>query len=715
MAQNPTPEYYAAFTDDLASTQPIICGRVDCSRQINPGEPRYSVGNQNINGLGRIVCEACNTHYKAAPSTIRRSRATPDETDVEDVHRQVINARKKDATGSDRRITAVPHFNSYHVPAQPGPGLGYPRVNVPSLWNGQMLYPMPAPEPSGYRLANGYSAAHTFYESHRAAWAKKAYQGNPAETIGILMQVLHEVSGKPKGVIVKNLSEGKEITANATPAYLMDLVIKTMAPKLLEAPRYNFNQARFTIRDVVRWVNLADESPNTPWFYDRCLVSSSAKSKDKTRVFKRPKNPLTVALVLDAEEWETYLECTDTTTNSMLNQMTAGYSQQSKIASSARSVAGRTARLSVSDWDANSVTKNRSNQQTDINENNSEGTSNRPSTPPPSKKRNLPEYISPDRSRLRKALAIGGASDISKANNMHTSERIEFYQLKQIPLHELLGSEQAQGAQFFTCDPSLALQGSMVVEFTSVIGTGTFKTAHRGHLSLIHLPLEGLGTTQNELVAVKRMYRKQTKNASGNRVVSRFPYADEYSKTVQEANLLYWASSLMDFAYSAIALCVSHADEPPPFTVPKLRFVHAGVAVSHDQASGTNISNTSSIRRTYLVEEFIEDGLDGFTKFVHNGNPQIMTSPYDSYFILPSLCLTYIPRNIAKGTNIFGEGNVGDVFEKFPEQHICNTYCKWFKLPFLLRRCNGTAAVERASLNNYLPIWDTAITNLTRN
>jgi hypothetical protein len=62
---------------------------------------------------------------------------------------------------------------------------------------------MTAPEPSGYKLANGYSAAHTVYESHRAAWAKKAYQGNLAETISILMQVLHEVSGKPKGIIVK--------------------------------------------------------------------------------------------------------------------------------------------------------------------------------------------------------------------------------------------------------------------------------------------------------------------------------------------------------------------------------------------------------------------------------------------------------------------------------------------------------------------------------
>ncbi|KAJ7804889.1 hypothetical protein B0H14DRAFT_2611904 [Mycena olivaceomarginata] len=232
-----------------------------------------------------------------------------------------------------------------------------------------------------------------------------------------------------------------------------------------------------------------------------------AKSKDKTQVFKRPKTPLTVALVLDAEEWETYLECADTNTDSMLNQMSAGYSQQRMIASSARSVAGRTARLSVSDWD---------------------GTSKRPSTPPPSKKRSLLEYISPDRSRLWKALAIGGASDISKANNMHTSERIEFYQLKQIPLHELLGSEQAQGAQFFTCDPSLAFQGSMVVEFASAIGTGTFKTAHRGHLSLIHLPLVGLGTSQNELVAVKRMYRKQANNASGNWVKPKMVDEGEY-------------------------------------------------------------------------------------------------------------------------------------------------------------------------------------------
>ncbi|KAJ7767848.1 hypothetical protein B0H14DRAFT_2254996, partial [Mycena olivaceomarginata] len=88
----------------------------------------------------------------------------------------------------------------------------------------------------------------------------------------------------------------------------------------------------------------------------------------------------------------------------------------------------------------------------------------------------------------------------------------------------------------------------------------------------------------------------------------------------QEANLLYWASSIMDFTYSFIHRFLSNTDEEPPFTIPQLRFVHAGVPVSHDQIAGTNINNTSSIRRTYLVEEFIDEELDGFVKFVHNGD-----------------------------------------------------------------------------------------------
>ncbi|KAF7345624.1 Alpha-type protein kinase domain-containing protein [Mycena venus] len=288
---------------------------------------------------------------------------------------------------------------------------------------------------------------------------------------------------------------------------------------------------------------------------------------------------------------------------------------------------------------------------------------------------------------------------------MHTSERIEFYQLKQCPLYELLGSNEAQGAQFSTCDPGHASQGSILVEFSQNIGVGTFKTAHTGHLTSTHLAQSGLGMTPNELVAVKRMYRRRT--AAEGSAVLRFPPADEYAKTVQEANLLYWASSLMEFTYSAIRHRVSQTgQETLPVTIPYLRFVHAGVAVSHDQVMGTNISNASSIRRTYLVEEFIEEASDGFVKFVHNGDANPLLDHDDPlYDIAEFLCFTqhlqYFKTDgsvfvsdlqdpqimtspkVANGKDLFGDGNVASVFEKFPEQHHCNEYCTWFGLPEL--------------------------------
>ncbi|KAG9090553.1 hypothetical protein FRC07_012073, partial [Ceratobasidium sp. 392] len=32
------------------------------------------------------------------------------------------------------------------------------------------------------------------------------------------------------------------------------------------------------------------------------------------------------------------------------------------------------------------------------------------------------------------------------------------------------------------------------------------------------------------------------------------------------------------------------------------------------------------------------------------------------------------------GSDLFSGGNVGSLFKQFPEQHICNNYCKWYKL-----------------------------------
>ncbi|KAJ7841524.1 hypothetical protein B0H14DRAFT_3457471 [Mycena olivaceomarginata] len=240
-----------------------------------------------------------------------------------------------------------------------------------------------------------------------------------------------------------------------------------MQPKLSEATHgFDFGRSRPVIRDVVRWINLADESPNTPWFYEQCLVTSSSKSKDKGRIFKCPKTSFAVALVLSAGQWEEYLA-------------------------------------------------------------------------------------------------------------YHAS-----IDLDECLLQELLGSEEAPGTQFFACDPANALQGSIVVDPKN---TGT----------------------------------------SSNRAVVRFAPADEYARAVQEANLLYWAASLMELTYSFIHCFLSKSSADPPFEILQLRFVHAGVA------------------EDYLVEEFINESSEGFVKFVHNGDANPLLDLDDPlYEIAEFLCFT---------------------------------------------------------------------------
>lgn len=89
----------------------------------------------------------------------------------------------------------------------------------------------------------------------------------------------------------------------------MKVVLDTMKPKLIDATQgFQFDWDRLIVRDVAGWINLAEEAPYHPYFYDRCLSSSSTKAKDKTRVFKRPKNPFIFALVIGARQWDRYID-----------------------------------------------------------------------------------------------------------------------------------------------------------------------------------------------------------------------------------------------------------------------------------------------------------------------------------------------------------------------------------------------------------------------
>ncbi|KAJ7273843.1 hypothetical protein C8J57DRAFT_1040824, partial [Mycena rebaudengoi] len=81
-----------------------------------------------------------------------------------------------------------------------------------------------------------------------------------------------------------------------------------------------------------------------------------------------------------------------------------------------------------------------------------------------------------------------------------------------------------------------------------------------------------------------------------------------------------WAISIMDFTYSLVHQFIDNSPHPPPFQIPNIRFVHAGVAIAHEQTAGPVSSSKSTIVRPYLIEEFFDESKDGFHKFFNNGS-----------------------------------------------------------------------------------------------
>ncbi|KAJ7762974.1 hypothetical protein B0H16DRAFT_504230 [Mycena metata] len=637
---------YAVFTEDASATQSIVCGRIACGRAIMPGEPRHSMGNQNANGLSKIVCGECRTHYLGLPTTIRRKNVAEatvvTASAAQDIRRSVNNARNRGATNSERRVTPIPAHQleggpssgPFYSPVMPPPG--FPRVAIPSSWGGASNFAPPGSQHSGYGSAKGYSDAHQHYPAQRELWAKKAYSGSPGETISIIMQVLHDIPGKfKKGAVVQNLSEGKSIPANSTPPYIIHVVMSIMKPLLANTTEgFKFNWTHLVVRDVHSWTNLAQEDKNHPYYYDRCLVTPSTKSKDRTKVFKRPKNPFFVALVIPFDQWDQYLTYAET-----VDVETEKQALSSRATATGRANSGvRSCRTTDSAWEDGVLKDSLESSDLELsaaNKRQRRSTSiSAPSTPPPSKKRIVPpEYVSPDRSKVWQALAIGGSSAI--VHTPMTSERVEFFPLAECDLHKLLQSTEFSGGQFLTCDAQYAAQGSLTVEFRTSLGHGTFKTAHLGHLSLIHLPAQGLGRTRNTRVAAKRLYRSRSEKegSPSDLIVRRFPAADEYARTLREANLLFWGVSIMTFTYSFINHFATQTDKELPFDIPSLRFVHAGVAVSHDHVTGNNIANTTSIRRTYILEELIDtDDSNEFVKYIHSGSAAPHLQPDDPLY-----------------------------------------------------------------------------------
>jgi hypothetical protein len=221
------------------------------------------------------------------------------------------------------------------------------------------------------------------------------------------------------------------------------------------------------------------------------------------------------------------------------------------------------------------------------------------------------------------------------------NESIQFFPIPKRPLSDILGDSQYHA---FRLDLGSCHAGQLSVDtsLVNMLGAGGFKTAHPGWLTLFSAPEATsetkLGSRPRQSVAVKRPFYKNyppgTSKAPKKYAYGRYVIADELPKLFREANVLYWASSLLQFSYDFIDHCISRSTEPPPFRVPRLRFVDAGLALSYAQtvpetSTGNQSTKLCSPRAGFLIEELIDNNDTSFTKYIHNMDCNPMLEPED--------------------------------------------------------------------------------------
>jgi hypothetical protein len=104
---------------------------------------------------------------------------------------------------------------------------------------------------------------------------------------------------------LQNLLEGKpNVLAMSTPLTVCQPAIETIDPKIQSAlSNYQMDWDHIILRETSSCVDLAQEPPNIPYFYKRCLTGKS-KGKDGVNTFKKPTKPFELALVIDPDQWE---------------------------------------------------------------------------------------------------------------------------------------------------------------------------------------------------------------------------------------------------------------------------------------------------------------------------------------------------------------------------------------------------------------------------
>ncbi|EGO21335.1 hypothetical protein SERLADRAFT_417646 [Serpula lacrymans var. lacrymans S7.9] len=229
-----------------------------------------------------------------------------------------------------------------------------------------------------------------------------------------------------------------------------------------------------------------------------------------------------------------------------------------------------------------------------------------------------------------------------------------------------------------------------------VAPAGSFKTCHPASfvnldkLSQAHItavPILGL-----EAIVVKHVYWRVSGPTSSHKQLT---INDKLVKTLDEANCLYWATSLINLLYSYIDKTLAcRAPTAPTIIVPRLHLVHSAVAVPQDSCEAS--------AAVYLLEEKITGK---FVKYINNNSATLRQNLEESELnIAEFLCFAqhaqHAQYNITQGlvflsdfqgagdlltdcqvittpdyAKSFSDGNWTKMLHNFPKRHNQQILC----------------------------------------
>ncbi|KAI5998324.1 hypothetical protein F5J12DRAFT_784910 [Pisolithus orientalis] len=722
------------FTEDVFTKEDRICQQSWCQALIHKGEPFLYVATYDPAQPGKFVCEACHRWYKNKPATIAQAQNTNGIITQSTVHTSVhkcctvmsfgqppaIMAMSNAAPNLGNLAMLIPplpmptaHHNSKFSPAGPS-------VQVPSTWQN---IPQPANSPANAALGHmitlppgstGYSAQHVHYAAQHECWAHMAHNLPPAETISLEIWAVFEAGGKKKNLRANNIGsicEGlKDIDMLSTVHELLAIALGILV------------------------LHIKDYCPQFP-----CNWKGS-----KVKVFK-PKQFM-LFIIVPVNQWEEFEEFQE-----KLHSSPPAHKQQTSWAGLSTSLPGSTVSMLVVPrstmisepstlffskgvvsttsssmfdhpilhdvahlWDGEKdmVLPTNSSVMSGKCHHRHTSSSSSGSTPLLPQKRSAKTFLSPNCNQIKKALQSGGASEFNvKTVFWQKVIQVDFYPIQTHDLNDLVSEKAAFNIRNADlCSGKIRLNASA----DSIIGVGAFKMAQIAQLNLSPLRDMGIGSSPNNHIVLKRPYIDDHP-VEVKPPFTHYALQDKSNILYRKANTLYWAKALLQMMYQFIDHAVEDTKVPPPFEIPHLHFVDAGLLFAYldvpaetERGSGKPSKPSSIVNVTYLVEELIHTSSDDeFVKYIHNGDVapcflldtkaeeiadflaftqhvqyimtggQVYISDYQGSRLLltdPQI-LTHL--DVAEGRRLFSEGNVEKGVALFENQHICNLFCRW--------------------------------------